>query len=190
LAVVLAVYALGGAQRFVDTEDVGKKAAELAPGRFAWRKYPDQINLELVRVALSDAKKAEHGHLLDGSGRKGWTLTPAGLKWANKNSPQLLSADLKQSGSAQRSGSVDSARMDRESARLRKTHAWSNWPNNLSSISVDDAKEVFRIDAYARGAMLSLKINRLRNLFAADKDMDSFLEAMSSLAVREDKRDG
>ena len=46
--VTLAVYRLGGAQRAVDTEDVAVEAHKLAPGRFSWRKYPDQINLELI----------------------------------------------------------------------------------------------------------------------------------------------
>src|SRR5688572_19111621 len=105
LIVVLAVYELGGARRFIDTEDIAKKAAEIAPARFAWRKYPDQINLELVRVALSDAKKAENNNLLDGSGRKGWTLTPAGLKWATQHSAELVSADLQRTGAGPRRGS-------------------------------------------------------------------------------------
>src|SRR5689334_18326851 len=55
--VSLAVYRLGGAQRAVDTEDVAVEAHRIAPGRFSWKKYPDQINLELIRVFLSDAKK-------------------------------------------------------------------------------------------------------------------------------------
>lgn len=54
--VTVAVYLLGGELRKIDTEDTAMKAHEIAPGRFAWRKYPGQINLELVRVALSDAK--------------------------------------------------------------------------------------------------------------------------------------
>ena len=40
------MYLLGGETRRVDTEDIAVKANELAPGRFAWKKYPDQINLE------------------------------------------------------------------------------------------------------------------------------------------------
>jgi hypothetical protein len=76
--VILAVHLLGGDQHAVDTEDVAIKAHELAPGRFSWRKYPEQINLELVRVYLSDAKKPEKGGLLLGSGRTGWSLTTHG----------------------------------------------------------------------------------------------------------------
>jgi len=35
--VTLAVYLLGGDAHWVDTEDIAKKANELAPGRFTWR---------------------------------------------------------------------------------------------------------------------------------------------------------
>src|SRR5262249_29068086 len=66
--VTLAVYRLGGAQRAIDTEDAAVEAHRIAPGRFSWKKYPDQINLELIRVFLSDAKKNK---LVVGSGRTG-----------------------------------------------------------------------------------------------------------------------
>ena len=55
--VVLAVYAIGGADRYVDTEDIAIEAAKLAPGRFSWRKYKDQINIDTVRKRLDLAKK-------------------------------------------------------------------------------------------------------------------------------------
>ena len=82
--VTLAVFILGGEEKRIDTEDVAMKAHELAPTRFAWRKYPNQINLELVRVYLSDGKSAEKGGYIEGSGKTGWTLTPSGLRWARE----------------------------------------------------------------------------------------------------------
>ena len=80
--VTLAAYLLGGDVRHVDTEDVAFKASELAPGRFAWRKYPDQINLEIIRVYLSDAKKLAKGGYLIRSGADGWLLTEKGVRFA------------------------------------------------------------------------------------------------------------
>jgi hypothetical protein len=59
--VTLAVYLLGGDSQRIDTEDIAKKVNELAPGRFTWRKYLDQINIENVRTFLSDAKKSKNG---------------------------------------------------------------------------------------------------------------------------------
>lgn len=69
--VLLAVYLLGGESSPIDTEDIAVKANALAPGAFTWRKYPDQINMEIVRVVLSNLKRAEDGNLLVGKGKDG-----------------------------------------------------------------------------------------------------------------------
>jgi hypothetical protein len=68
--VTLAVYLLGGEAHKVDTEDIAKKSNELAPGRFTWRKYSDQINIEHIRAFLSDAKKPKNGAYLTGVGNQ------------------------------------------------------------------------------------------------------------------------
>ena|SRR5690348_2011607 len=67
--VTLAVYLIGGDTQYVDTEDVAFKANEIAPGRFTWRKYRSQINIENVRTFLSDAKKQKNGGYLRGAGK-------------------------------------------------------------------------------------------------------------------------
>ncbi len=59
--VTLSVYLLGGDTQYVGTEDIAVKANELAPGRFTWRKYRDQINIENVRTFLSDARIQKNG---------------------------------------------------------------------------------------------------------------------------------
>ena len=86
--VTLATYLLGGAQKAIDTEDIAVEAHRLAPGRFSWKKYPDQINLELVRVYLSDAPR-DKGVLLLGSGRTGGD--DAGRKWAKESAQKIQS---------------------------------------------------------------------------------------------------
>ena len=190
LVVTLAVYLLGGKDRFVDTEDIAVKAHELAPGRFAWRKYPEYPNLELVRVFLSDAKKPDKGHLLDGSGRRGWTLTPAGLKWVLANLSELESANLEGKPGTSRAGSVDSARIDREATRIRGTRAWQKWNSGDPIVSRAEARDVFRIDSYSKGSMAEAKVDRLRKLFVNQPDMDQFLETLGLLAIAEDEKDG
>jgi hypothetical protein len=57
--VTVALILFGGGTRSVDTEDIAVKANQIAPGRFAWRKYPDQINIDTVRKRLWDARKDE-----------------------------------------------------------------------------------------------------------------------------------
>ena len=59
--ITLAVFLLGGESNYIDTEDIAVKVNELAPGRFTWRKYPHQINIDNVRKRLSDAKNPRKG---------------------------------------------------------------------------------------------------------------------------------
>jgi hypothetical protein len=80
--VLLAVYLLGGETSPVETEDIAVKANELAPGVFTWKKHADQINIEIVRVILSNLKRDQDGRLLIGKGKDGWMLTERGLDFA------------------------------------------------------------------------------------------------------------
>ena len=173
--VTLAVLLAGGDQRSVDTEDVAVKAHEIGPGRFSWRKYPTQINLELVRVYLSDAKKPDKGELLSGSGRTGWKLTQAGLKWAKTAEAQLGQATLGRGRERSRAGSVDENRWRRERARILSTAAWKRWSRSETELAVADIRQVFRIDSYAVGELRETKIARLRALFEDDDEIRPFL---------------
>jgi hypothetical protein len=181
--VTLAVFLLGGGQRPIDTEDVAIRAHELAPGRFAWRKYPEQINLELIRVYLSDAKKSEKGAYLNGSGRDGWTLTPRGLAWAERFNRGPARSQLARARAESRAGSVDEVRWRRERARILATAAWARWSRGDRDIPSRDAREVYRIDSYALGRALDLKITRLRDRFRGDSELDRFLSAMAELVT-------
>ena len=78
--VTIAVCQLGGALRHIHLEDVAMKASELSPRRFCWKKYPDQINLELVRLTLKNELGSPNSRVLGGI-RDGWMLTPPGLSW-------------------------------------------------------------------------------------------------------------
>ena len=184
--VTFAVYLLGGLNKFVDTEDVAVKAFEIAPERFSWKKYPDQINLELVRVSLSDAKKPEKGEHLFGSGRRGWSLTVNGRDWISAN-PDLLERDLAFRESVPRAGSVDVIRASRESKRVRSTGAWEQWEINKHSVTAAQAKEVFRIDSYTKPEMLDLKLHRLLKLLGDEAILSEFLKEMSRLVREEGK---
>lgn len=77
LATLLALYDLGGSRHAVDTEDVAMRAAEVAPKAFRWRRYPEQVNLEAVRLALKDNKKEA---FVTGGVRDGWQLTLAAVR--------------------------------------------------------------------------------------------------------------
>ncbi len=184
--VTLAVYLLGGTQRAIDTEDVAIEAHRLAPGRFSWRKYPAQINLELIRVYLSDGKKPEKGKMLIGSGRTGWRLTQRGLKWAQQAARATEDLQTPRSRAQSRSGSIDEQRWRRERTRIQSTGAWKLWSEGKRDIPQAGVKEVFRIDSYAKGDLREAKITRVRSLFPDDKELKPFLDHIVKILVREE----
>ena len=178
--VVLTVYILGGDSRAVDTEDVAIKAHELVPGMFSWRKHPEQINLELVRVTLSDAKKSKHGALLSGSGRAGWRLSPAGISWVASHDHELVESSLRWDSARRTAGSVDTVRKAQELTRLKGSEAWRKWREDVT-VSPADARWLFRIDGFTSEAQKTRKIVRIVSLFADDKEVNEFLSYASDV---------
>jgi hypothetical protein len=183
--VTMAVYLLDGARKPADIEDVAMKCHELAPGRFSWRKYPDQINLDYVRRELSRAKTEEFNALIKGSMTDGWTLTPTGLEWASRNADSVARIDLGKEHTAARTTSSDDARKERELTRIRTTKAWHRWESGDSDFSLQEAREVFRIDSYATGRMRDLKINRLEILFEDSVEVMKFLDEVRAAVESE-----
>lgn len=181
--VILAVHLLGGGRKSVDTEDVAVKCHELAPGMFAWRKYSDQINLELVRVALSDAKKRSYGQLLSGSGREGWRLSPRGIDWIESKGEELLrKGSVRIDRERLSAGSVDAVRKRREKMRIFSSAAWKSW-SEQKTISLRDARNLFRIDEYATSKILDNKVVRLRSQFEDDERISPFIREAAELIL-------
>jgi hypothetical protein len=186
--VTWAVYQLGGDQRHIDTEDVAVKVFELAPKRFGWRKHPEQINLELVRVYLSDAKKTEHGELLSGSGKTGWRLTRKGLEWVGSARKRVDAFQNDEGGDRlSRAGSVDSNRRDRERKRILSLLAWTRWVQGEHTVVLGEAREVFRLDSYATRSVRESKLTRLKAMFADDGEMSRFLAHLSAELDKEER---
>jgi hypothetical protein len=186
--VVLALHHLGGASRLVDTEDVAIKTHELAPGWFAWKKYPERVNLELVRVALSDGKKKANGVLVEGSGRKGWRLSPEGIQWIIGNRERLESADLSRERTRGHGGGIDEQRWRIERSRVTSTNAWVSWKSG-GPISSRDAMSVFRIDTYSLGKLGRGKVTRLVEMFSRDRDVLEFLSVADAALPSEGPSD-
>lgn len=182
--VALAVYLLDGGRRSVDTEDIAVKCHELAPALFSWQKYKDQINLELVRVSLSDAKKLKNGGLLTGSGREGWRLSSKGLVWlTTKTNAQIRNFRNEIRRTESKAGSIDSVRRQRERNRLVLSEAWLDW-SGQGSLSLRHARQVFRIDEYTTEKMLEIKIARLRAMFENDAEVSKFLEEAGRVLLK------
>jgi hypothetical protein len=181
---VAAIYLLGGAERSIDTEDAAVKCHELAPGLFSWQKHKDQINLELVRVGLSDAKKPKNGALLSGSGREGWRLTARGLDWVSKEGRAVMKAVSTGIDSQSKAGSVDAVRRQRELDRLLQSEAWSEWSGS-GLVSVRAARAFFRSDENTSDKMLQIKVARLRAMFEGDVKLTDFLKDATKVVVEE-----
>jgi hypothetical protein len=178
--VTLAVYLLGGDTQYVDTEDIAVKANEIAPGRFTWRKYSDQINIENVRAFLSDAKKEKNGALLRGAGKDGWLLTESGMVFAKARVAGLRNVDL----SRERLSVKDRRWLQHERVRMLTSEAYMKFSTgHLNAITAQEAESFFRLDVYVTGNAREDKIVRALNAFGADPELGPAVKALA-LKVR------
>ena len=164
--VVLATYLAGGRTSYTDTEDIAVKANEIAPGRFTWRKYKEQINIETVRKRLWDATKPEKGGYLVGSERDGWLLTQTGFKFCKKHLRLLKVGD---GTTSTRRSQREQTWISRERARMLAEAAYQKFATGQTkSITPVEAERFFRVDDYVVGTARKTKIERSIAAFAAD----------------------
>lgn len=170
----IALYLLGGDARAQDTEDIAIRLRELDEKRFSWRKYPDQVNLELVRVALSDAKKPDNGGYVAGSGSEGWLLTTLGFQFA-KN------AAIADFGPRQRLPHPrDRNWQNRERVRMISTSAYERFrAGTLESVTPQMAASFFHLDDYVRGDAREKKVSRLLVAFSDDPELGDAVKAIA-----------
>jgi hypothetical protein len=178
--VTLAVFLVGGDKNEVDTEDIAIKVNELAPGRFTWRKYKDQINIELVRAFLSDAKKPKNGGYLRGTGTAGWLLTDDGLKFAQDSVASLGVP----SNPVERLSPAERRRRRHEQSRVLASEAFRKYAaGEFDDVSQRDASEVFRLNEYIVGDPRRVKVQKLLNVLGDDKDVGEALRFFAQLAL-------
>jgi hypothetical protein len=176
--VVLATYLAGGRSIYTDTEDIAFKANEIAPGRFTWRKYKEQINIETVRKRLWDASKVEKGGYLIGSERDGWLLTQTGLKLCKKYLTVLTVSD----GSSTRRSQREQTWISRERARMLAEAAYQKFAaGQMRAITPVEAERFFRVDDYVIGAARETKIKRSIAAFATDPLLGEATKRVSEL---------
>lgn len=176
--VAMAVYLLGGESRYVDTEDVAVKANEIAPGRFTWRKYPDQISEDAVSKGLWDAARPGKSGLLTGSEKKGWLLTAKGLEFARDHIGDLGNVDLTRKPMT----ATERRWHDRERLRMLGDDAFMKFQSGrLDEVAAREAEAFFRVDDYVVGEARTRKITRILNTFGDDPELG---EAVRQLAKR------
>ncbi len=174
--VVIAAFGVGATTVHVETEDIAVRANEIAPGRFAWKKYPDQISIDAVRKRLWDARKRG---LMVGSERDGWQLTETGTMFARKHKRSL--------------GPEKSVRLSlkerkwrrAEKLRLLSTTAHAKFRlGDLSKITTREAQAFFRVDAYVSDSGVEDKVLRVFNAFGEDSELGPTVKHVAGL-VRE-----
>lgn len=175
---VLAVFLLGGQSQTIDTEDIAIKADELAPGRFRWRKYQDQVNLDAVRIALSDAKKPKNGAYVLGTAREGWMLSTAGVEFARRRITELGDADLSRTPLSPK----ERQWIRVETTRLIATEAFLKFRDGrLTSVTRQEAEAFFRVDDYVLGTARQRKITRIVNAFGDDPELGEAVRALAAM---------
>lgn len=176
--VALAAYLAGADGRNVDTEDIAVKANEIAPGRFSWRKYKDQIDLDLIYKHLWDLTKEDKGALVTGSKKGGWLLTPAGTAFAEREVSKLENlqqARVKRPRNEELWFGRERNRMLAEPA-FRKVQE-----GREGEISKLEAEKFFRLDEYVIGAARERKILQAQNAFQGDQDLGPAVNKIASI---------
>jgi hypothetical protein len=179
--VVLATYLAGGRNSYADTEDIAVKANEISPGRFTWRKYKEQINIDTVRKRLWDASKPEKGGYLVGSERDGWLLTRAGLKFCEKNLQTIKHGTAYKERHTKR----ESSWFDKERIRMLAEPAYCKLlAGKTKEITPVEAERFFRVDDYVVGEARKTKLKRAIAAFQSDPDLAKAIKRLAAI-VRE-----
>lgn len=171
-AVVLAVWFLTGGLRAADVEDVAIKADGLAPGRFRWRKYKEQINLQSIGKSLRDAK--EHG-FTKGTSAVGWSLTETGFEEARRLETRAGTVAARAPVSA-----PDRAWRRHERLRLLNEPAYGRRRAGEQP-SEREILSFFRLDAYVVGDARRERISRLQRVFSDDAALATIVSDLAAM---------
>lgn len=166
--VAIAAFLAGATRKPVDMEDIAVKANEIAPGRFAWKKYKDQIDLELIYKHLWDLTKPDKGAYVIGSKNEGWMLTLAGTAFAEKAVVTIQGLNL----GATKLSAKDKERLKRDRARMLMEPAYAKISSGRSDeVTRIEAERFFRLDDYVIGEARERKIAQAENAFHDDRQL-------------------
>ena len=179
--VTLAAYLLGGGSLTVDIEDIAIKANEIAPGRFAWRKYPNQINIDHVGSALREAKKPKNGGLLLGSSKEGWLLTEQGLAFAEDRAQDLSHTDLAREALSPKERSW---RRNERIHMLSEAAFLKSQSLGIESVTSQEAESFFRVNDYVTGRARERKLTRILNTFGDDPELGQVVRQLAAKVRR------
>jgi hypothetical protein len=161
----IAVYKLGGESIPLDLEDIAMELFKMAPTRFSLKKYPDHIDIHVVRVSLSDAQR-QNPPLLTGGIRNGYLLSPEGITWIN--SLGNLDTEAISGVGSYRKGSYLYS-LEAEKKRLYKTEAYKLISSGeIDSLRIHHLHEFLRINEYFPKKKIISRLGIIENV--TDKD--------------------
>lgn len=174
----LAVYLRGGTVSPVDLEDAAIEAFALAPKKFSWKKYEDQIDLRIVQYALQDAAKPNI-KFLKGDSKHGYMLTQIGLEWAEKfdENKQVSTTSRKLS---------PSDLILKEQIRLKNTRAYEKFRNSdEEKITIMDFREFTRVNDYFPEHLRKQRYAKIDNAVKDDVDLKNVWDFMKTKFAEE-----
>jgi|SRR5579871_545195 len=176
--VALAAYLAGGDRKRVDTEDIAMKADEIAPGRFSWRKYKNQIDLELIYKHLWDLTKPDKGAYVTGSKNDGWLMTLAGTAFAERTVGKLKNLEP----AREKRPKQEENWIKRERARMQSEIAYSKIKEGREAeLTQAEAEKFFRLDDYVIGAGRARKIQQAEVDFRDDPDLGPIVRKVAAV---------
>lgn len=174
--ITIAVYLLGGDSKYIDTEDVAVKANELAPGKFTWHKYPDQINIHNIGKRLCDARNHEKGGYILGSFKQGWRLSENGLKFSRKRTKELEDVTISILAVKTR----EELWQGREKERMLASMAFEKVKaNSPDTVTFQEAETFFRVDDYVTGKTRQIKLDRIIKTFGDDPELGKAVKILA-----------
>lgn len=174
--VTLALYLAGGDKNYVDMEDIAMAANKIAPGRFSWRKYPEQINLKLVEIRLCEGRNPEKGAYIVGSIKNGWILSEKGLEFVMNH----IETSKKEDFARAPMNKKEKTYYHSEIERMLSSAAYIKFKNgNPESVTGFEADAFFRLDEYTTGSARKEKLTRIKNTFGNNPDLHDAIKIIS-----------
>lgn len=175
---VWALHVLGGAERWVDVEELYLKAFELAPARLSWRTRPDLPDYKKCAKALQSIerpKRSSHHGLLAKRGAYERRLTIEGLRWCEEH--QELLSSLYMDGVVPSAAPQDDARRIRSLTNSDPFRLWTD--TGTLTCQLGELADAFRCLANSPMATWQARLNELT--LAADRngntELAAFIEA-------------
>jgi hypothetical protein len=131
-------------------------------------------------MSLRHAAELNNGGLVEGSVRKGWTLTDGGAEWFRRVRTDLLVALQSETSPRPSPLRSENRRLIAEKHRIQHTEAWQLWAKD-TPVGSWQAAEVFRVDRHTEPDTRTLKIRRQIDLLGDDPDVGTFVLDMADI---------